>query len=99
MAAVIKDSDIAPDILIYLEEHRDEALKMRNMPPVRAAREIGKLEYKLSSQPKPTIQKVSQAPAPITPVTPSGPQVADLEKVSMDDFVKKRNGEQFAKRR
>jgi len=100
MAAVIKDSESAPEILVYLDEHRDEAVKIRNMSPVRAAKEIGKLELKLSEKPKPPTKKVSTAPEPVTPVEPKGPQVVDMDKIPMEDFVKRRNQEQFgAKRR
>ena len=99
MAMSIKESDAAPEILKYLSEHRDESLKLSRMSPIAAAREIGKIEYKLTNVPKVETKKVSQAPEPIKPVEPKGPQVVDIEKISMDEYVKKRNVEQYGKRR
>jgi hypothetical protein len=100
MAFVIKESESAPEILKYLSEHRDESFKIARMNPAAAAREIGKIEYKLSNQPKPEIKKVSLAPEPITPLEAKGPQVVELDKVPMDEFVKRRNQEQgLVKRR
>ena len=100
MSLVIKESEAAPEILKYLSEHREEAMKITRMTPGTAAREIGKIEYKLLNQPKPEIKKVSQAPEPIKPVESKGAQAIDIEKLSMDEYVKRRNQEQFgAKRR
>jgi hypothetical protein len=100
MGFVIKESEAAPDILKYLSEHRDESLKLTRMTPASAAREIGKIEYKILNQPKTEIKKVSQAPEPIKPIEPKGPQSIELDKMPMEDFFKKRNQEQFgAKRR
>jgi hypothetical protein len=99
MSYVIKESDSAPELLKYLADHRDESFKLSRMTPGAAAREIGKIEYRLSNQPKPEIKKVSQAPEPIKPVEPKGPQSVELDKIAMDDFVKRRNQEQFGTKR
>ena len=98
IAAVIKESEMAPELMQHLYDNSDELQKMYRMTPTAAAKEIGKLEFKLSTQQKPIIQRVSQAPEPITPLTPKGPQVVELDKLPIDDFMKKRNQEQFGKK-
>ena len=99
MAVVIKESEQAPDVLRYLSNNRDESRRIAQMNPIAAAREIGKIEYKLSNQPKTEIKKVSQAPEPIKPVESKGAQSVELDKLPMDEYVKRRNQEQYGKRR
>jgi hypothetical protein len=67
MAETIKASDNGPDLAYWLGSNPKEAARISAMPPLQQAREIGKLEAKLGSNPitKPT----SSAPAPIKPVT------------------------------
>ncbi|HEX3163407.1 MAG TPA: hypothetical protein VHQ92_12585, partial [Pseudolabrys sp.] len=71
MGAAIVTSDHGPDILHYLDEHRDEAKRIYSLQPARAAAEIGKIEEKITA-PKPAANKVSAAPKPITPVGGNG---------------------------
>lgn len=67
MAETIKASEIGPDLAYWLGSNPKEAARISAMSPLQQAREIGKLEAKLGSNPvtKPT----SSAPAPIKPVT------------------------------
>lgn len=67
MAETIKASEIGPDLAYWLGSNPKEADRIARMSPLQQAREIGKLEAKLGSNPvtKPT----SSAPAPIKPVT------------------------------
>ncbi len=54
MAAAIKQSEMAPDLVNYLNEHREEAARIYSLNPARAAAEIGKIEATLSiPKPKP----------------------------------------------
>jgi hypothetical protein len=100
MAMVIKESESAPEIIKYLSRNREESFKISRMNPIAAAREIGKIEYKISNQPKPEpIKKVSQAPEPIKPIESKGGQSVDLDKLPMDEYVKRRNQEQYGRRR
>jgi hypothetical protein len=98
IAAVIKESEMAPEVIQYLYDNQDEVKKMYRMSPGAAAREIGKLEYKLSIKPKPERKIESQAPPPVLPIEPKGPQNVELDKVPMEDFVKRRNQAQFGKK-
>jgi hypothetical protein len=102
-AAIIRQSDVGPEIALYLNDHRDEATKIYGMHPVLAARELGRIEAKIigtqSQQAPPTTKKISQAPEPIQPLGNRGAPSVDLDTVSMDEFVKRRNKEQYGKGR
>jgi len=67
MAQTIQASDIGPDVIYYLGSNPKEAQRISQMAPYLQAREIGRLEVKLSDNP-PT-RRTSTAPAPIAPVT------------------------------
>lgn len=68
MAEVIRASDVGPDVLYFLGSNPKEADRIARLSPFLQAKEIGRLETKVSAEPPPTKQ-VSKAPAPITPVT------------------------------
>lgn len=66
MADVIRRTDIGPEMIYHLGQNPDEARRIFDLPPVLQAKELGKLEAKLVTEP-PT-RKTSSAPAPITPI-------------------------------
>lgn len=70
LADIIEDSKVGPEISLYLGENPDVAVDLAQMDPYSTAREIGKLEAKLSQTPKP--KAVSKAPKPITPISGGG---------------------------
>ena len=66
MAETIKASDIGPDLAYWLGSNPKEADRISRLSPLLQAREIGKIEAKLSSAP---IQKrTTSAPTPISPI-------------------------------
>ena len=67
MAQGISASDVGPDILYWLGSNPNEAARIARLAPVLQAKEIGKIEANLSSNPP--VRKTSTAPAPIEPVT------------------------------
>jgi hypothetical protein len=67
MAETIRASDVGPDVAYYLGANPKEADRISRLSPFLQAKEIGKIEVKLSDNPP--IRKTSSAPAPITPVT------------------------------
>jgi hypothetical protein len=67
MAETIRASDIGPDVAYYLGSNVKEAERIARLSPFLQAKEIGKIEAKLSDNPP--IKKSTSAPAPITPVT------------------------------
>lgn len=85
----IAESELAADITYYLATHDQEAQRLASLTPFAQAKEIGKLEDKLSSPP---IKKVSKAPEPISPVT-SGKAANDSlsDNMSMDAWMALRN--------
>ena len=67
MAQTIQASDIGPDVIYYLGSNPKEAERIARLNPLLQAREIGKIEAKIASNPP--AKKTTNAPAPITPVT------------------------------
>tara|TARA_R110000868_G_C10515386_1_gene732551 strand:- start:53 stop:577 length:525 start_codon:yes stop_codon:yes gene_type:complete len=67
MAEVIKESDVGPEIAYHLGSNPKEAERISKLSPYQQAKEIGRIEAKLESDPP--VKKTSSAPAPIRPVT------------------------------
>lgn len=67
MAETIQTSEVGPDVAYYLGSNPKEADRISRMPPILQAKEIGKIEAKLVSNPP--VKKTSNAPTPISPVT------------------------------
>ena len=67
MAQTIQASDIGPDVAYYLGTNHKEADRISRLSPFLQAKEIGKIEAKLSDNPP--AKKTTNAPAPIAPVT------------------------------
>jgi hypothetical protein len=67
MAEAIYASDVGPEVAYYLGSNIKEAARISRLSPFMQAKEIGKIEAKLASDPP--VKKTSNAPAPISPVT------------------------------
>lgn len=67
MAQTIQASEVGPDVAYYLGANPKEADRISRLAPILQAKEIGKLEAKLASEPP--VKKTSSAPAPFQPVT------------------------------
>jgi len=67
MAQTIQASDIGPDVIYYLGSNPKEAQRIAQMSPFMQAKEIGRIEARLSDSPP--VRRTSTAPAPIAPVT------------------------------
>ena len=67
MAETIQSSDIGPELAYYLGSNPKDAERISRMTPLGQAKEIGKIEAKLASEPP--VKRTTSAPAPITPVT------------------------------
>lgn len=66
MAETIQSSEIGPDVAYYLGSNPKEADRISKLNPFLQAKEIGKIEAKIASDPPQ--KKTSTAPAPIQPV-------------------------------
>lgn len=67
MAETIKASEIGPDLAYWLGSNPKESDRISRMSPLMQAREIGRIEAKLSAEPPQ--KKVTSAPDPIRPVS------------------------------
>jgi hypothetical protein len=67
MAETIQSSDIGPELAYYLGSNPKDAERISRMSPLAQAKEIGKIEAKLASEPP--VKRTTSAPAPISPVT------------------------------
>jgi hypothetical protein len=84
-------------LALYLAEHREVATQIAALPPMAAAREMGRIEAKLSAPtPAPV---VSKAPAPPPKIEAVNPEVAqDPSTMSDKEFATWRR-RQIAQRR
>lgn len=67
MAETIKASDLGPDLAYWLGSNPKEAERISRLSPLLQAREIGKIEAKLGTEPPQ--KKTTSAPEPIRPVS------------------------------
>lgn len=85
-------SEVGPRIMYELASNPAELARISALPPIDAAREIGRLEARASGtatpkqSPKPATRKAA-APAPITPVTARGPTtVKSVSQMSYEEY-------------
>lgn len=91
VVGILAECDSPADVAYYLTKNRVEGVAISKMTPLRAAREIARIEAKLAAGPSPPInqpQRISNAPPPITPVG-SGPSgtTKDPEKMTPKEFA------------
>ena len=67
MAEAIQSSDIGPELAYYLGSNPKDADRISRLAPLSQAKEIGKIEAKLATDPP--MRKTTSAPAPISPVS------------------------------
>ncbi len=67
MAQSIQTSDIGPEVAYYLGANPKEADRISRLAPIVQAKEIGRIEAKLATNPP--VKKTTSAPVPISPVT------------------------------
>jgi len=70
MAETIQASDVGPDLAYYLGTNPKEADRISRLSPYLQAKEIGKIEAKLSDNPP--VKKTTSAPPPIAPISGRG---------------------------
>ena len=80
--------DQGPDITYYLAKNLDVADDIASMSPTQAAMKLGEITAQLSMKKPET--KTSQAPEPVSTVTPSGASVGDIgdPDMPMADWMK-----------
>lgn len=70
MAETIQLSDVGPDLAYYLGSNPREAERISRLTPYSQAKEIGRLEAKIASEP--ILRKTTSAPPPIAPISGRG---------------------------
>ena len=89
------DTENPEDVLYYLASNPEESERISSLSDVKAAKEIGKIEVKLTGEKavdaeskKPTIptKKQSKAPAPISPVVTTGAVDKDPSAMSAKEY-------------
>lgn len=84
MAEVIHDSDVGPDVAYHLGKNPAEAARIASLPAHLQAREIGRIEERLSA-PKPS-RKVPAAPVqPVSAIAAGG--VKDPSAMTMTEYA------------
>lgn len=97
MAEAIRDSDEGPALAYYLAKNRDVAEAISTLPPFAAARELGKIEARLTAPPP--APPVSAAPPPPPKLSATEPAIdKDPSQMTDAEFAKWRK-RQIAQRR
>lgn len=98
LADELIESEIGPQVMLYLTQHEDEVIGLFKSPNRLAfAKAFAKLEAKLggaASEPAPAAPKetYSNAKPPVRPVTPSAVGDEDIEGIEdFDEYVKRAN--------
>jgi hypothetical protein len=99
MVELLQESEVGPEVLYYLGNNREEALKIAQLGEFAAARAIGRLEAKLETVKTAPPKPVSKAPPPPPQIEAVEPAVAkDPSAMSDAEFAKWRR-RQIAQRR
>jgi hypothetical protein len=96
MAVTIRDSEIGPEIAYFLGTNVKEAERISRLPGHIQAKELGKIELKLTDNPP--VKRVTSAPTPITPVLARGSNNSSydttdprsIKQLSMDEWAEAR---------
>jgi len=83
MAEFIMDSEHGPDVAYYLGKNPAKADQIAQLSPIRAARELSRIEAEIAAKPK---ASPSKAPEPITPVGTRGKSAASPLPSDDDDI-------------
>lgn len=83
VAELVRSSDVGADVAYYLGQHRALAHEISLLPPVEAARAIGRIEASLTT-PKPRTE--TRAPEPIAPVKANSQAGRDPRKMTPREF-------------
>lgn len=89
MAEAVFESEIGPQLLHYLDTHRDEAAQIVQMSPARAIAALGRIEERLAVPRQTTAPKkpVTQAPPPPPSAKPKAKVSKDPSDMSMTEYV------------
>jgi len=87
----IDDLETQAEVAYYLAQNPKESIRISRLSPVRQAKEVDRLEQKLTAKPTP-VKRASAAPAPIEPVGGAKTSTDDVKPgMKFEDFLKVRN--------
>lgn len=89
MGEFILSSERGVDLAVKLANDWELADRIQSLPPVAQARELVRLEAKLPAKKQPGAVR-TPPPPPGTPVKPSGSPVVDQDKLSDDEWARRR---------
>jgi hypothetical protein len=92
----IRTSDVGPALMYELAKNRDDLERIVRLSPIAAAREIGKIEARISKEPETRSEKKStKAPPPISPVGSKGTAkvMKSPEDMSIEEYKQWRNNQ------
>lgn len=88
LVEAITSSDISTKLVSYLGKNAQEADRLASMSPLDGARELGKLEAKLTQKPA---KKISRAPAPVNSERGGMGAPKDIMSMSQEEYNKYMN--------
>lgn len=102
VAETILDSEQGPALAYHLAKNPELAQRINSLPPLAAAREIGRLESSLgkpAAQTAASAKPVSNAPDPIKPIGAGRTNSTDPKNMSMDQYkaMRKQQGARWAR--
>lgn len=83
MVKALAETDDPAALAYYLGKNKEEAARIAGLKPLAIAREFGRIEAKLTKQPR---KSATQAPDPITPVSGSDGSEPDLKDLSFSEY-------------
>mgnify|MGYP001563857778 CR=1 FL=1 len=86
MLETIEESDHGADVAYYLGKNPSEAARISQLPPLSAAKEIGKLEMKFSSPAVVPVKRVTSAAPPVGTVGGNVASTVDTSKMSDSEW-------------
>jgi len=92
MIEAVVDSEYAADVLYFLGKNPQIAESLYNLSGHALAREIGRLEATLSSQPQ---KQVTKAPDPVKPIDEGSSPNVDEDNLSIEEWIARRNKQVF----
>lgn len=85
----IEDLSTQAEVAYYLAKNQKESVRITKLSPVRQAKEIDRLEQRLTATPQ---KRASAAPAPIDPIGGTTTQSDTIRpEMKFEDFIKVRN--------
>lgn len=90
MMEVIADSDMGPQLVHHLGTNPTEAMRIAGLSPMAAARELGRIEARLSM---PAPKTTTSAPEPVAPIGAGESTPPNMNDLSTEDWMAKRNAQ------